>query len=339
MESTNVRCLSVCTMRIYINKSTSECLKFTSETNSNNMASMLVHRLAGLAIQKSSACHVSTTLKKSTALTAYARRSWRLSPSGHLRNDEQKASFSSCSTQFPRVAQNQCLRNKPSISLFKSLSTLTSVNEKLISVPGLNEARTLPDPSKTLALLPTSRINLKPRIVRQRLSKMKKYNGNEKDIRHSPWRLNLVCQFAAGLPVKEALMQLQFCQKMKAPLLARLIERTAKRADYRDGLKMSQLEVAECFATHGSHLKRIKIMGRGRSGIKRRRHSHIRLVLREIDYDLKIVQAKSLRERKQWYMRKMEAEEDKKIANAEREEMLALEKAAKEKKDKDNKTE
>ena len=303
------------------------------------MASMLVHRFAGLAIQKSSASQLNTALKKCTTLAGCARRSWRPSRSGQLRNDEHKALFSSGSIQFPRVAQNHCLSNIPSKVLIKSLSTSISVNENLISAPGLNEAGTLPDASKTLAILPTSRINLKPRIVRKRLSKLKKYNGNEKDIRHSPWRLNLVCQFAAGLPVKEALMQLQFCQKMKAPLLARLIERTAKRADYRDGLKLSQLEVAECFATHGTHLKRIKIMGRGRSGIKRRRHSHIRLVLREIDFDLKIVQAKSMRERKQWYMKKIEAEEDKKIAIAEREEMLALEKAAKEKKERDKKSE
>lgn len=76
--------------------------------------------------------------------------------------------------------------------------------------------------------------------------------------------MNLVCQFAAGQTVPEALKQLMFTQKMAAPLVAKVIRRTANLADIRHGLQPSQLEVAECFATHGSHLKRIKIMGRGR---------------------------------------------------------------------------
>jgi len=76
--------------------------------------------------------------------------------------------------------------------------------------------------------------------------------------------MNLVCQFAHGLTVPEALKQLMFCQKIKAPLVAKVIRRTANLADIRDGFQPSQLEVSECFTTHGTHLKRLKIMGRGR---------------------------------------------------------------------------
>ena len=76
--------------------------------------------------------------------------------------------------------------------------------------------------------------------------------------------MNLVCQFAAGLTVPEALKQLMFCRKRKAPLVAAVIRRTANYANEEDGLVSGQLEVAECFATHGTHLKRLKIMGRGR---------------------------------------------------------------------------
>merc|ERR1712071_508555 len=209
----------------------------------------------------------------------------------------------------------------PITTRFRSLSTL-------VPKPKQNESSLPP-------FLTHNRVKLKPHVVKKRLSQLKTYIANEKDIRHSPWRLNLVCQFAAGLPVREALVQLQFCQKMMAPLLANVIERTTKSAYHKDMIQMSQLEVAECFATHGTHLKRIKIMGRGRNGIKRRRHSHIRLVLREIDFELKILQAKSLKEKKEWYMKKLEADHEKKIAMKEREELLALEKAAAEKKDRE----
>jgi large subunit ribosomal protein L22 len=105
---------------------------------------------------------------------------------------------------------------------------------------------------------------LKPHIVKRRLNRLKTYEGKERDIRHSPWRLNLVCQFAAGLPLEEAIQQLEFSKKSMAPLVQKVLRRTANLADIRHGLQPSQLEVAECFATHGKHLKRMKIMGRGR---------------------------------------------------------------------------
>lgn len=70
-----------------------------------------------------------------------------------------------------------------------------------------------------LPFLPRGK-KLKPHVVKKRLSKMKTYIGTEKNIRHSPWRLNLICQFAAGQTVNDALMQLQFCQKGFAPLVS-----------------------------------------------------------------------------------------------------------------------
>ena len=105
---------------------------------------------------------------------------------------------------------------------------------------------------------------LKPAIVRRRLDRLKTYVGTEKNIRHSPWRLNLICQMIAGLPVQEAVRQLTFCEKTRAPLVKKVLKNTVHQAQQKDGLKPSQLEVAECFATKGTPLKRIKPMARGR---------------------------------------------------------------------------
>lgn len=52
-------------------------------------------------------------------------------------------------------------------------------------------------------------------------------------------------------------------------------------------------------------MKRIKTMGRGRAGKMHRRFSHVRLVLREIDFPLKIMQCTSINQRKKW-VKKME---------------------------------
>jgi large subunit ribosomal protein L22 len=105
---------------------------------------------------------------------------------------------------------------------------------------------------------------LKPSVVRRRLDKCKTYIGREKAIRQSPWKLNRVCQLAAGLTLEEALTQLQFCDIKNAALVAKVLRRTSNLGDIRDGLQMSQLEVAECFTTKSMMLKRVKPMGRGR---------------------------------------------------------------------------
>lgn len=166
---------------------------------------------------------------------------------------------------------------------------------------------------------------VKPFIIKRRTKPLRTFVGNERGIRHSPWRMNLVCQFAAGLTVPEALKQLMFCQKSRAPLVAEVIRRTANQADAKSGLQASQLEVAECFSTHGSHLKRLKIMGRGRSGKKRRRHSHIRLVLREIDFPTKLLKAESIHQKRKWLDLLNTARDDYEKARAERDELAELE--------------
>lgn len=176
--------------------------------------------------------------------------------------------------------------------------------------------------------VPKFQRKLKPYIVKRRLGRMRTYEGAEKNIRHSPWRMNLVCQLAAGLQLIDALNQLQFCEKSMAPLVQKVLKRTANLADIRDGLQHSQLEVAECFATKGSPLKRMKTMGRGRTGRMEHKHSHFRVVLREIDFKLRMYQAPSLNQKKKWFLRQQLSESDAARVKKERDEMDRLEREA-----------
>mmetsp|Transcript_62065 Transcript_62065/g.183394 ORF Transcript_62065/g.183394 Transcript_62065/m.183394 type:complete len:231 (-) Transcript_62065:128-820(-) len=112
--------------------------------------------------------------------------------------------------------------------------------------------------------IPPKYRKVKPHIVKRRTRVLKTYIGNEKNIRYSPWRMNLICRFIAGQTVPEAENQLRFVRKRKAPLMRKVLKRTSNLADIRHGLQPSQLEVAECFATHGHHLKRMKIHARGK---------------------------------------------------------------------------
>jgi large subunit ribosomal protein L22 len=167
---------------------------------------------------------------------------------------------------------------------------------------------------------------LAPRFKNKRIAKLRTAEGKTKNIRHSPWRLNLICQFAAGQTVPDAMLQLKFCEKVKAPLVITLLQRTINNAKQKYGLLPSQLEVAECFATHGTHLKRVKIMGRGRAGKKLRRFSHMRMVLREIDFPLKIMTSTTLNQREKWIKKMEVALEDQAASKREQAEIEQLEK-------------
>jgi ribosomal protein L22 len=166
---------------------------------------------------------------------------------------------------------------------------------------------------------------LPPHIVTKRISKLRIMPGAAKNIRHSPWRLNLICQFVATQTVNDALRELPFVEKVKAPLVEKLIQGTANSAFTKHGLLKSQLEVVECFATQGSHLKRVKRMGRGRSGKMARRFAHIRIVLREIDFPLKIMQCTSVNQRRKWIKKMEVALKEVKEYDEEREEIEGLE--------------
>ncbi|KAL3903838.1 MAG: hypothetical protein SGARI_005201 [Bacillariaceae sp.] len=152
-------------------------------------------------------------------------------------------------------------------------------------------------------LLDTRKLpKLKPSIVQRRLAQCKTYEGREKNIRQSPWKLNRICQLAAGLTLEEALTQLKFCDLKNADLVAKVLRRTSNLADIRDGLQISQLEVAECFTTKAMMLR----------------------LLREIDFPLKIYQQKSLNQKKKWLLHQKRAEQDARAAKAKRDEMERL---------------
>lgn len=165
---------------------------------------------------------------------------------------------------------------------------------------------------------------LKPSIVARRIAKLKTYLGTEKNIRHSPRKLNLICQLVAGLPLLEALKQLEFCDKGFAPLVKNVLARTSNLADIRDGIQQCQLEVAECFVTQGSHLKRMKYHGKGRMGIMHHKYSHMRVILREIDFPLKIYQAPSLNKKRKLVKMQIESRQEYLAAKKDRDELNAL---------------
>ncbi|CAN0030569.1 unnamed protein product, partial [Ectocarpus fasciculatus] len=125
-----------------------------------------------------------------------------------------------------------------------------------------------------------------------------------KEIRVSPWNLNLLAKLVRGLPVVEAHAQLKFCKKKHTITVGKAIQNALNLADMRYGLAAEELEVGEIFVTKGKVVKRLRIMGRGRAGIARRKWSHLNVTLREIDFDKQIKAAPSRNRREKLMARK-----------------------------------
>lgn len=73
--------------------------------------------------------------------------------------------------------------------------------------------------------------------------------GRQKDIRVSPWKLNLLAAQVRRLRVSDARLQLKFSIKRKADLVSNVIRKTVNLADIRYNLKPEELEVKKCFVT------------------------------------------------------------------------------------------
>ncbi|TDH65322.1 hypothetical protein CCR75_000701 [Bremia lactucae] len=102
-------------------------------------------------------------------------------------------------------------------------------------------------------------------------------------IRASPRKLAYLAQQIRGLSANEAILQMKFSPKRKAEIFQKTVQNAINLADIKYQLEPENLMVAECFVNKGTYLKRLRIMGRGRSGVMHHPHMHLTVVLREFD--------------------------------------------------------
>jgi hypothetical protein len=116
------------------------------------------------------------------------------------------SSATSGGTSYPASFSSlaSAVTSKPTSTASTSSSTIT-VNSHTLDYsrifPGIPQhlipTRVLP------ILLKDTYKGLRPSVIRKRIEKLKTYHGKQNNIRGSPWKLNLVCHLAAGLPVVE----------------------------------------------------------------------------------------------------------------------------------------
>ncbi len=96
-----------------------------------------------------------------------------------------------------------------------------------------------------------------------------------KNISYSPLRMNIVAKGLRRLTVPEALAQASLSVKKGGMIAHALIEKASAMMLKRHGLPHEALVVDELTVLTGPGQKRVKIMGRGRTGIEFIRSSHM----------------------------------------------------------------
>ncbi len=103
-------------------------------------------------------------------------------------------------------------------------------------------------------------------------------------VRMSPRKARLVVDQIRGRSVNEAYALLQFSKKGAAETVEKTLRSAvanaqAKALDAGDSLDIDELVVSECFVDEGPSLKRWRAAAQGRPAPRRRRTSHITVVV------------------------------------------------------------
>jgi large subunit ribosomal protein L22 len=122
----------------------------------------------------------------------------------------------------------------------------------------------------------------------------------KKNIDQSPWKMNFLVKLVRGRWYPDAMAQLKFSPKGKAPDVAKVLQRAAKVANIYHGLIPEELRVKEIWVNKGFMQKKMRIMGRGRTGIGYHRKTHLRVVLEQIDFDKTISECRSKNQKIRW---------------------------------------
>jgi large subunit ribosomal protein L22 len=102
-----------------------------------------------------------------------------------------------------------------------------------------------------------------------------------KYIRISPLKVRQVVNLVRGKRVAEALAILKFTPKDAAAVIEKVIKSAVANAEHNLELNQDDLYIARIYVDQGPTLKRYTPRARGRADLKRRRTSHVTVVVSE----------------------------------------------------------
>ena len=112
--------------------------------------------------------------------------------------------------------------------------------------------------------------------------------ASKENIAQSPWKMNFLVKLVRGAWLPDALAQLKFSPKHRAVDVAKIVQRAVAIARIHHEAIPEELMIREIFVTKGLAQKRMRIMGRGRTGIGYMRKSHVTVKVEKINFEEKI---------------------------------------------------
>ena len=94
-------------------------------------------------------------------------------------------------------------------------------------------------------------------------------------------RARLVADMVRGKTVNEAIGLLSFSKKKSAELIKALIQSAVANAEAKKVIDVDNLYVKTIYVNQGPHLKRYRPAARGQSSPRKKKQSHIHIVLDE----------------------------------------------------------
>ena len=102
-----------------------------------------------------------------------------------------------------------------------------------------------------------------------------------RNLRTSPYKLNLVAEMIRGMKASEALTQLSFSNKRIANDVRKLLQSAIANAENNHNLNVDALVVKEAWVGKAFVMKRFHARARGRGARILKPHSHLTIVVRE----------------------------------------------------------
>jgi large subunit ribosomal protein L22 len=146
--------------------------------------------------------------------------------------------------------------------------------------------------------LSTARVSA-PRV---RVVAPKKYQENSKlfiaeacktNLHQSPLKMKFLVKLINRSWVPDALAQLKFSPKHRAVDVEKVLRRACSMAKIYFNAIPEELMVKEVMINKGIAMKKIRIMGRGRTGVGYTRKSHITIKVQKIDFEAMISKSKT----------------------------------------------
>ena len=120
----------------------------------------------------------------------------------------------------------------------------------------------------------------------------------------SPRKLNDFARILSGLHIDDALIQCRIHPKKSAQICEKVLLSARANAINNHGLTDTKLKVEQAWVGKGQYMKRVRMHGRGRSGVMHKYRSHLTIILKEEETRKKTRILPSMQERKKfWNMR------------------------------------